>query len=171
MRKLSSDVQEAPWDPQKMFSNATSKILHSLHVTHPATELDDVEGKHYDEVFVGLQRTSRALRQEMDGGPNGGLQSCAVDVLWNIYHREDTSNISENVLRILEILTRAKQGSKGDELYHVVATDRVEWFMKGKHTQVHCGVRTKRPYNLHEATNKGARCAVQDIDPRLLRRL
>lgn len=173
MKKLSSDVLEAPRDPQQMLSNATSKILHCLRVTHAATELDDMEGKHYDEVFVGLQRTSRALRQEMDGGPNGGLQSCAVDVLWNIYHGEETSNISENILRLLEILTMAKQGSRGDELYHVVATDRVEWFTKGRVglTKVQCGVRTKRPYNFHEATNKGARCAVQDIDPRLLRKL
>jgi len=38
-------------------------------------------------------------------------------------------------------------------------------------TKVQCGVRMKRPYNFHEATKKGARCAVQDIDPRLLRKL
>jgi hypothetical protein len=102
----------------------------------------------------------------MDGGPNGGLQSCTVDVLWHIHHGEETSNISDDVLRLLEILTMAKQDSKGDELYHIVNTDRVEWFTKGKVglTKVQCGVRMKRPYNFHEVTKKGARCAVQDID-------
>ena len=173
LKKVASDVPRKFFDPQALLSNATSKVLHCLRVTHAPTELDEMDGRHYDEVFVGLQRTSRALRQEMDGGPNGGLQSCAVDVLWHIHHGEETSNISDDVLRLLEILTMAKQGSKGDELYHIVNTDRVEWFTKGKVglTKVQCGVRMKRPYNFHEATKKGARCAVQDIDPRLLRKL
>ena len=173
LKKVSSDVEGTPLNPTMLLSNATTKILHCLRTTNPPTELDFMNSKHYDEVFLGLHRTSRALRQEMDGGPNGGLQSCAVDVLWNIYHGDETSNISASMLRLVEILTMAKQGSRGDELFHIVSTERVEWFTKGRNglTKVQCGVRTARDYNFHEATKKGSRCAVQDIDPRLLRKI
>jgi hypothetical protein len=83
------------------------------------------------------------------------------------------SNVSESTLRLLDILTMAKQGSKGDELFHMTTTDRIEWFTKGKIglTKVQCGVQTKRAYNFQEASKKGAYCAVQDVDHRLLRRL
>ena len=173
LKSVSTDVPNTPLDPRRCLSNATSKVLQCIRTMHEQTELDLMEGKHYEKVFLGLQRTSRELRQAMDGGPNGGLQGCAVDVLWRITSGEEVSNVSESTLRLLDILTMAKQGSKGDELFHMTTTDRVEWFTKGKIglTKVQCGVQTKRAYNFQEASKKGAYCAVQDVDHRLLRRL
>ena len=132
LKRVSTDVPNTPLDPQKCLSNATSKVLQCIRTMHEQTELDMMEGKFYEKVFLGLQRTSRELRHAMDGGPNGGLQGCAVDVLWRVSYGEEVSNISDSTLRLLDILTMAKQGSKGDELFHMASTDRVQWFTKGK---------------------------------------
>ena len=173
LKAVSTDVPKTPLDPRRCLSNSTTKVLQCMRTTHEQTELDLMEGKHYEKVFLGLQRTSREHRQAMDGGPNGGLQGCAVDVLWRVSSGEEVGNVSESMLRLLDIVTMAKQGSKGDELFHMTTTDRVEWFTKGKLglTKVQCGVQTKRAYNFQEAAQKGAYCAVQDLDARLLRKV
>lgn len=173
LKRVSTDVPNTPLDPLRCLSNSTTKVLQCVRTMHEQTELDLIEGKHFEKVFLGLQRTSRELKQAMDGGPNGGLQGCAVDVLWRITSGEEVSNVSDSTLRLLDILTMAKQGSKGDELFHMATTDRVEWFTKGKLglTKVQCGVQTKRAYNFQEAAKKGAFCAVQDVDERLQRKL
>jgi hypothetical protein len=155
-------------------SNMTSvSVLQCIRTMHEQTELDMMEGKFYEKVFLGLQRTSRELRHAMDGGPNGGLQGCAVDVLWRVSYGEEVSNISDSTLRLLDILTMAKQGSKGDELFHMASTDRVQWFTKGKIglTKVQCGVQTMRAYNFQDAMKASTHCAVQDVDTRLTAKL
>jgi hypothetical protein len=173
LKSVSTDVPNTQLDPERCFTNSTAKVLHCIRVMHEQTELDLIEGKHYEQVFVGLQHSSRELQLAMHGGPNGGLQGCAVDVLWRVTSGEEASNVSEGTLRLLDALTMAKQGSRGDELLHLTTTDRVEWFTKGKVglTKVQCGVQTKRAYNFQEAQRKGGHCAVQDVDKRLLRKV
>lgn len=60
---------------------------------HPQTELDNMSNKFYEKVLIGQQRTSRELRQVIDGGPFGGLQGKAVDVLWRVYAGEEVTII------------------------------------------------------------------------------
>ncbi len=48
-------------DPQSCLSNVTSKVLQCIRTMHELTEFDLMEGKHYEKVFLGLQRTSREL--------------------------------------------------------------------------------------------------------------
>jgi len=173
LKSVSTDVPNTPLNPRTCLSNSTTKVLQCLRTMHKQTELDIMDGKYYDKVFLGLQRTSRELRLAMDGGPHGGLQGCAVDVLWKVFSGEEVGNVSESTLRLLDVLTVAKQGSKGDELFHMTTTDRVEWFTKGKTglQKVQCGVQTKRSYNFQEAAKKSTYCAVKDVDPRLVRKL
>lgn len=173
LKSVSTDVPNTQLDPVRCFTNSTAKVLHCIRVLHEQTELDLIEGKHYEQVFVGLQRSSRELEIAMHGGPNGGLQGCAVDVLWRITSGEEASNVSEPTLRLLEVLSMAKQGSRGDELLHVTATDRVDWYAKGKVglTRVQCGVHVKLAYYLPEAQLKAGYCAVQDVDKRLVRKV
>jgi len=173
LKSVSTDVPNTQLDPRRSFTNSTAKVLHCIRVLHEQTELDLMEGKHYEQVFVGLQRSSRELELAMHGGPNGGLQGCAVDVLWRITCGEEASNVSDTTLRLLEMLSMAKQGNRGDELLHVTTTDRVDWFAKGKVglTRVQCGVQMKRAYNFQEAQRKAGYCAVQDVDLRLVRKV
>ena len=79
------------------------------------------------------------------------------------------SNVSDSTLRLLDILTMVKQGIKGDELFHMESTDRVQWFTKGKIglTKVQCGVQTMRAYNFQDDMKASTHCAVQDVDTRL----
>ncbi len=169
LNHVSTDVPNTPLDPQKCLSNATSKVLQCIRTMHEQTELDMMEGKFYEKVFLGLQQTSPELRHAMDGGPNGGLQGCAVDVLWRVCYGEEVSNVSDSTIRLLDILTMAKQGNKGDKLFHMVSTDSVQWFTKGKIglTKVQSGVQTMRPYNFQDTMKVGTHCAVQDVDTRL----
>jgi hypothetical protein len=173
LNRVSTDVRNTPIDPQKCLSNATSKVLQCICMMHEQTELDMMEGKFYEKVFLGLQRTSRELRHAMDGGPNGGLQGCAVDVLWGVCYGEEVSNVSDSTLRLLDILTMAKQGSKGDELFHMASTDRVQWFTKGKIglTKVQSGGADDASYNFQDAMKVRTHCAVQDVDIRLTAKL
>ena len=173
LKKISTDVPNTLLDPVRCHTNSTAKVLHSIRVLHKQSELDVMESKNYEQVFVGLQHSSRELQLAMHGGPNGGLQGCAVDVLWRINDGEDASNVSESTLRLLDMLTMAKQGSKGDEVLHVTTTDRVDWFTKGKVglSKVQCGVHTKRAYDFDDAQKKRGYCAVQDVDHRLLRKV
>jgi hypothetical protein len=106
LKSVSTDVPNSPQDPHKCMSIATSKVLQCIRTMHEQTELDMMEGKFCDKVFLGLQHTSRKLLHVMDGRPNGGLQGCEVDVLWRVSHGVELSNISDSTLLLLDILTK-----------------------------------------------------------------
>ena len=61
-----------------------------------------MSNKYYEKVLIGQQRTSRDLRQLIDGGPFGGLQGKAVDVLWRVYAGEEVTNISPQTLQLVQ---------------------------------------------------------------------
>lgn len=173
LRPVSTDVPETCVPAQSCRSNSTSKVLHAFRAMHRQTELDNMNNRFYEKVLVGQQRTSRELRQLIDGGPYGGLQGKAVDVLWRVYAGEEVTNISEQTLQLAQSISMALQGSKGDELWCMVNTDASEFYVRGKTgmSKVQSGVHTLREYNFQEASKHAGRCAVDDIDPRILKKV
>ena len=169
LRQLSSDVPNTPVKADQCRSNSTSKVLHAFRAMHKQTELDLMDDRFYEKTIIGQQRTSKEIRQAIDSGPFGGLQGKPVDVLWRVYHGEEVTNISENTLQLVQALAMAIQGSKGDQLACMVRTDTCDYYERGKSgmTKVQSGVHTLREYNFHEAGMHSARCAADDIDPRL----
>ena len=173
LRALSTDVQDTCVPPQMCRTNSTSKVLHGFRAMHRQTELDNMNNKFYEKVLIGQQRTSRELRQIIDGGPFGGLQGKAVDVLWRVYAGEEVTNLSEQTLQLVQAISMALQGSKGDELWCMVNTDVSEFYVRGKTgmSKVQSGVHTVREYNFQQASKHAGRCAVDDIDKRILKKV
>jgi hypothetical protein len=83
LRAVSTDIPDTILDPLSCSTNSTAKILHTIKTTHKQTELDLINGKFIQNVFVGLQHTSRELALAMHSGPFGGIQGKADVVLWN----------------------------------------------------------------------------------------
>ena len=61
LKSLSTDVPNTQLDQRSCLSNMMSKVLQCIRTMHEQTELDLMEGKHHEKVFLGLQRTSREL--------------------------------------------------------------------------------------------------------------
>lgn len=173
LRALSTDVQDTCVPPHMCRTNSTSKVLHGFRAMHRQTELDNMNNKFYEKVLIGQQRTSRELRQMIDGGPFGGLQGKAVDVLWRVYAGEEVTNLSEQTLQLVQAISMALQGSKGDELWCMVNTDVSEFYVRGKTgmSKVQSGVHTVREYNFQQASKHAGRFAVDDIDKRILKKV
>ena len=76
LKAVSTDVPRTPLDPRRCLTNSTTKVLQCIRATHEQMELDLMDGKHYEKVYLGLQRTGREHRQAMDGGPNGAGLRC-----------------------------------------------------------------------------------------------
>jgi hypothetical protein len=173
LRKLSTDVANTRVDAEKCRSNSTSKVLHAFRSMHAQTELDIMNDKVYEKIFIEQQRTSRELRTAIDSGPFGGLQGKPVDVLWRLYAGEEITNISEQTLQLAQAIAMAIQGSKGDELWCMISTQASEFYVRGKTgmTKVQSGVHTLREYNFHEAGKHAGRCAVDDMDQRILKKV
>ena len=173
LRRVSTDVLNTPVNPESCRTNSTSKVLHGFRAMHPQTELDMIQDRFYEKVMIGQQRTSRELRQEIDSGPFGGLQGKPVDVLWRVYSGEEVTNISEPTLQLVQAIAMALQGSKGDELWCMVRTAATDFYVRGKSgmSKVQSGVHTTREYNFHEAAMHSGRCAVDDIDERISKKV
>jgi hypothetical protein len=108
LRALSTDIAGTVLDARSCSSNSTAKILHAIKTTHKQTELDLINGKFIQNVFVGLQKTSRELALAMHSGPFGGIQGKADVVLWNIRHGDEVSNTSEDILNLVELIRCAR---------------------------------------------------------------
>lgn len=173
LRTVGSDVDGTPVNPTRCRTNSTSKVLHAFRLMHAQTELDLMHGRYYEKVLLGLQRTSRELRQNIDSGPFGGLQGKPVDVLWRVYAGEEVTNVSEDTLCLVQAIAMALQGSKGDELWPMVCTPLQDPYVRGKSgmSKVQSGVQTLRQYNFHEACMHAGRGAVDDIDERLVKKV
>lgn len=104
LRAVSTDIAGTPLDARACSTNSTAKILHAIKTTHKQTELDLINGKFIQNVFVGLQKTSRELALAMHSGPFGGIQGKADVVLWNVRHGDEVSNTSEDILNLVELI-------------------------------------------------------------------
>lgn len=173
LRKLSTDVPNTNVGTDFPRSNSTTKILHAFRIMHPRTELDYMEDRFYEKVLFGCQRTSRELRQNIDAGPFGGLQGKAVDVLWKVYSGDEVSNLDTSTLQLVQVIGMALQGNKGDELWPMVRTQYTEPYVRGKTgmSKVQSGVQTLREYNFHNASQHSGRCAVDDVDKRIVKKV
>ncbi|NBX17962.1 MAG: hypothetical protein EBR09_11410, partial [Proteobacteria bacterium] len=173
LRAVSTDIADTVVDPLACSSNSTAKILHAIKTTHKQTELDLINGKFIQNVFVGLQHTSRELALAMHSGPFGGIQGKADVVLWNMRHGDEVSNTSEDILNLVELISEGLQGTQGDELWPSVCTLYTEPFVRGKRgmQRVQNGAQTVREYNHHKAASRSVTHTVDDIDPELRRRL
>lgn len=173
LRVVSTDLADTVVNPLVCSSNSTAKILHAIKTTHKQTELDLINGKFIQNVFVGLQHTSRELALAMHSGPFGGIQGKADVVLWNIRHGDEVSNTSEDILNLVELISEGLQGTQGDELWPSVCTLYTEPFVRGKRgmQRVQNGAQTVREYNHHKAASRSVTHTVDDIDPQLSRRL
>lgn len=173
LRKVSTDVPNTNVGVEFPRSNATTKVLHAFRTMHPKTELDYMEDKFYEKVLLGCQRTTQELRQNLDGGPFGGLQGKAVDVLWKVYAGDEVSNLDPSTLQLVQVIGMALQGNKGDELWPMVSTQYTEPYVRGKQglNKVQSGVQTLREYNFYNASQHSFRCAVDDLDKRIVKRV
>jgi hypothetical protein len=173
MRKLSTDVPNTTVGVEFTRTNSTTKVLHAFRMMHPLTELDYMEDRFYEKVLFGCQRTSRELRQHIDAGPFGGLQGKAVDVLWKVYSGDEVSNLDLSTLQLVQVLGMALQGNKGDELWPMVRTQYTEPYVRGRAgmNKVQSGVQTVREYNFHNASQHSGRCAVDDLDKRIVKKV
>jgi hypothetical protein len=75
-----------------------------LATAHKQTELDLINGKFIQNVFMCLQKTSRELALAMHSGPFGGIQGKADVVLWNMRHGDEVSNTSQDILNLVELI-------------------------------------------------------------------
>jgi len=173
LRKLSTDVPDTTVDINFPRTNSTTKVLHAFRLMHPKTELDHMEDKFYEKVLLGCQRTTRELRQNIDAGPFGGLQGKAVDVLWKVYSGEEVSNLDTSTLQLVQAISMALQGSRGDELWPMVRTQYTDPYVRGKTgmSKVQSGVQTLREYNFHNSAQHSGRCAIDDVDKRLVKKV
>jgi hypothetical protein len=173
LRALSTDVPNTNVNVEFCRTNSTTKILHAFRVMHPKTELDYMEDRFYEKVLLGSQRTTRELRQNIDAGPFGGLQGRATDVLWKVYSGDEVSNLDTSTLQLVQAIAMALQGKNGDELWPMVRTQYTEPYVRGKTgmTKVQSGVQTLRDYNFHNASQHCGRSAVDDLDPRIVKKV
>jgi hypothetical protein len=104
LRPVSTDIPDTILDPLSCSTNSTAKILHAIKVTHKQTELDLINSKFIQNVFMGLQKTSRELALAMHSGPFGGIQGKADVVLWNMRHGDEVSNTSQDILNLVELI-------------------------------------------------------------------
>ena len=111
LRAVSTDIPDTILDPLSCSTNSTAKILHAIKVTHKQTELDLINGKFIQNVFMGLQKTSRELALAMHSGPFGGIQGKADVVLWNMRHSDEVSNTSQDILNLVELIRCARLSS------------------------------------------------------------
>ena len=104
LRSVSTDLADTGIDPLACCTNSTAKLLHAIKISHKQTELDLINGKFIQHVFVGLQQTSRELALAMHSGPFGGMQGKADVVLWSIRHGDEVSNTNPDMLNLIELI-------------------------------------------------------------------
>jgi hypothetical protein len=110
LRAVSTDIADTVIDPLACCTNLTAKLLHAIKISHKQTELDLINGKFMQHVFVGLQQTSRELAMAMHSGPFGGMQGKADVVLWNLRYKDEVSNTSQDILNLIELIRCTPRG-------------------------------------------------------------
>ena len=104
LRAVSTDIADTVINPLACSTNSTAQLLHAIKISHKQTELDVINGKFIQHVFVGLQHTSRELALAMHSGPFGGMQGKADVVLWNMRHGDEVSNTNADILNLIELI-------------------------------------------------------------------
>jgi hypothetical protein len=107
LHTLATDIPDTLLNLLVCCTNSTTKLLHTIKTSHKQTELDLINRKFIQQVFVGLQHTSRELSLAMHSGPFGGIQGKADVVLWNIRHGDEVSNTSQDILNLIELIRSA----------------------------------------------------------------